>query len=123
MGSMQMRALGRRSAGGGPDAASSSHPLDIPTDPWGRGVPARESEDEEIERLLLPVNWLCVLLEQMARSTESSDQLRATFDELMARLRRNVRSDFVRERLDHVARQFAAGRAAEALTALRTLAA
>jgi len=121
MANMQMRALKRTGSVARFDAASIAGRLDAVTDPWGRLIPAAETEDEEIERLLLPLNWLCDLLEQMSRSPSDTGGLRSAFEELMARLRQSSRSTLVRDRLDHAAEQFAAGRHGDAMQALRGL--
>lgn len=118
---MQMRALKRTSSVARFDAVSITGRLDALADPWGRAIPAAETEDEEIERLLLPLNWLCDLLEQMNRSSSDAGRLRSAFDELMARLRLSSRSPLVQERLDHAAERIAAGRHGDAIQALRGL--
>jgi hypothetical protein len=121
MANMQMRAVKRTSSVARFDAVSIAGRLDAPADPWGRAIPTTETEDEEIERLLLPLNWLCDLLEQMSRSPSDTAGLRSAFDELMARLRQSSRSTLVQRRLDDAAKEVAAGRHRDAMQALRGL--
>jgi hypothetical protein len=99
----------------------SSGPAAAPADAWGRPLPAQETEDEEVDRLLLAINWLCDMLERMSRAPEASGPDGAAYDELMRRLQQSSRSAFVRDCLDLAADRAEAGCYGDALTELRSL--
>lgn len=91
-------------------------------DAWGRPVPDQETDDDEADRLLMPVNWLCDLLERM-RSTPQAAAApdSVAYHELMRRLQDSSRSKFVRDQLDLAASRTAAGCYEDAIKALRSL--
>jgi hypothetical protein len=91
-------------------------------DAWGRPVPDQETDDDEADRLLMPINWLCALLERMrgaAAATAGPD--RVAYQELMRRLQDSSRSKLVRKHLDLAASRADAGCYDDALKALRSL--
>jgi len=91
-------------------------------DAWGRPVPDQETDDDEAERLLMPLNWLCDLLERMRSAPEgAAGPDRVAYDELMRRLQDSSRSKFVRDHLDLAASRAAAGLYDDAIRALRSL--
>lgn len=90
-------------------------------DAWGRPVPDRETEDDEADRLLMPLNWLCDLLERMRSAPETAASDGVAFNELMRRLQDSSRSKLIRGQLDLAACRVAAGRYDDAITALRGL--
>src|SRR5262249_61377294 len=78
----------------------SSDPPTAIEDAWGRPVPDRETDDDEAERLLMPLNWLCDLLERMGRAPErAAGPDGVAFNALMRRLRDSCRSKLVRDQL------------------------
>jgi len=91
-------------------------------DAWGRPVPDQETDDDEADRLLMPINWLCDLLERM-RSTPEAAAGRdgVAYHELMRRLLDSSRSKFVRDHLDLAASRTEAGCYDDAIKALRSL--
>ena len=100
----------------------SSNPPTATEDAWGRPVPDDESDDDEADRLLMPINWLCDLLERMRSGPErAAGPDGVAFNELMRRLQDSSRSKFVREHLDLAASRAKAGCYDDALKALRSL--
>jgi hypothetical protein len=92
-----------------------------PEDVWGRPLPEQETDDDEVDRLLLAINWLCGLLERMSGAPEATGSDGATYSELMQRLQHSSRSRFVRDSLDFAASRAAAGCYGDAMNALRSM--
>ena len=96
----------------------------LPTaeDAWGRPVPERETADDEADRLLMPLNWLCDLLERMRGAPAAgTGPDGVAYKELMRRLRHSSRSKLVRDHLDLAASRAEAGCYDDATKALRSL--
>ena len=53
-------------------ASIRSSALPAAEDAWGRPIPERETADDEADRLLMPINWLCNLLERMRSAPEAA---------------------------------------------------
>ena len=91
-------------------------------DAWGRPVPERETAEDEADRLLMPINWLCDLLERMCSAPEAAAGADGVaYRELMRRLQHSSRSRLVRQHLDLAASRAAAGCYDDAVKALRSL--
>ena len=90
-------------------------------DAWGRPVPDRETEDDEADRLLMPLNWLCDLLERMRSAPETAGSDGVAFSDLMRRLQDSSRSKLVRDHLDLAASRAEVGSYDDAVKALRSL--
>lgn len=91
-------------------------------DAWGRPVPDQETSDDEAERLLMPINWLCDLLERMRSAPEGATGPEGVaYNELMRRLQHSSGSKFVRDHLDLAASRAAAGFYDDAIKVLRSL--
>lgn len=105
------------------DRASESDQLLDSVDVWGHSVPADETGAEELERLLMPINWLSDLLERMDRAPADANRYRAACQELMDRLLAGCRSPELREPLVEVGVWIAARRYRSAAVALRAVAA
>lgn len=102
-------------------ASGSDQPLD-PVDVWGHPVPADETGAEELERLLMPINWLSDLLERMDRAPADANRHRAACQELMDRLLAGCRTPELRDSLVEVGVWIAARRYRSAAVALRAVA-
>lgn len=102
-----------------PEALEALGPVDF----WGQPSRLDETADEEISRLLLPINWLCDMLERMGREPLEADRHRGVCQELMDRLLGCCRSPDLRESLIDAGVWIAAKRYSYAATTLRCVAA
>ena len=102
---------------------SSLVPPEQPTDLWGREIDAGESEDEEIYRLLMPLNTLCDLIERMQLGHRDVRVHRAAYEALATRMLEGCRSASVQQGLHSATRAVDAGNFGAALAALRAIAA
>lgn len=102
-------------------ASIRSSVLPTAEDPWGRPVPDRETAEDEADRLLMPLNWMCDLLERMRTAPETAGSDGIAFNDLMRRLKDSSRSMLVRDQLDLAASRAGAGCYDDAITALRSL--
>lgn len=105
------------------DATPKTSEVVGPVDFWGHAVPCHETEDEEISRMLLPINWLCSLLEGMDRTPSEADRHRAECKELMDRLLASGQSPHLRDALIDASVWMAARRYRSAAETLRAIAA
>lgn len=105
------------------DRAPESSKSVAPVDFWGRAVPFDETADEELSRLLLPINWLCSLLERMDRAPADAELHRDACEELMDRLVAGCHSPDLRDSLIDAGVWVAARRYGSAATTLRAVAA
>lgn len=101
------------------DSTSESFQTLGPVDFWGRAVRFDETGDEEIIRLLLPINWLCSLLERIDHAPPEADRQRVFCQQLVDRLLAGCQSPDLREILIDVAVRIAARRYQSAATTLR----
>lgn len=106
----------------GIDSASESWQILDSVDFWGQPVRFDETADEEASRLLLPINWLCDLLERMDHAPSETNQHRAVCQELMDRLLGCCRSPELRESLIDAGVWIAARQYRTAATNLRAVA-
>ena len=103
-------------------ASIRSSVLPAAEDAWGRPVPDRETADDEADRLLMPLNWMCDLLERMRSAPETAaGPDGVAYKELLRRLQDSSRSKLVRDHLDLAASWAEAGCYDDAIKALRSL--
>lgn len=104
------------------DRASEPDRLLDPADVWGHSVPADQTDVEELERLLMPINWLSDLLELMDRVPADANRHLASCRDLMGRLLAGCRSPELKDSLIEVGVWIAARRYRSAADALRAVA-
>lgn len=91
-------------------------------DLWGRPIADDESADEEVARLLMPMNWICDLLERMIRTPSEADRYRSICDGFIRRMSAGCRSPELRDILIDATVRIAGRRYDIALAALRAAA-